>query len=274
VSTSLLYHAMGVRGVKYQGTDYEGDKIVFRVYQEPRRQRCPECGSRDLVRRGCVWREFHGIPIGRKKVVIGLPVQRVLCQACGVLRQVKVGFASSRRRYIQAFERYVVELARRMTLLDVSRHLGVSWDTVKEIQKRHLGRRYARPRLKGVRFLAIDEIAVRKGHKYLTVVLDLERGVVVFVGDGKGANSLAPFWRQLKRSQAQVQAVAIDISPAYAQAVTTHLPQATIVYDHFHLVRLFNEALTDLRRSQRAGGRVEQGQAGGQGDPLAAAEEE
>jgi len=249
VSTSLLYHAMGVRGVKYQGTDYEGDKIVFRVYQEPRRQRCPECGSRDLVRRGCVWREFHGIPIGRKKVVIGLPVQRVLCQACGVLRQVKVGFASSRRRYIQAFERYVVELARRMTLLDVSRHLGVSWDTVKEIQKRHLGRRYARPRLKGVRFLAIDEIAVRKGHKYLTVVLDLERGVVVFVGDGKGANSLAPFWRQLKRSQAQVQAVAIDISPAYAQAVTTHLPQATIVYDHFHLVRLFNEALTDLRRS-------------------------
>ena len=107
------------------------------------------------VRRGCVWRDFHGIPIGRKKVVIRLPVQRALCRACGVLRQVKVGFASGRRRYIRAFERYVVELARMMTLLDVSRHLGVSWDTVKEIEKRHLGRRYARPRLKGVRLSLI-----------------------------------------------------------------------------------------------------------------------
>jgi transposase len=240
---------MGLKGVKYQATEYRGDTIVFRVYQEPERQRCPECGSRDLVRRGCVWRDFRGIPIGGKKVVIRIPVQRVLCRECGVLRQVKVGFAPGRRRYIRAFERYVVELARRMTLLDVSRHLGVSWDTVKEIQKRHLERRYSRPRLKGVRYLAIDEIAVRKGHKYLTVVLDLERGVVVFVGDGKGANSLAPFWQRLKRSGAQVQAVAIDISPAYAQAVTTHLPQATIVYDRFHLVRLRGEALSDLRRT-------------------------
>lgn len=213
MSTSLMYHAFGLRGYECQATEYTGDKIVFRMYQEPKRQRSPNSGSRDLVRRGCAWREFHGIPIGRKKEVIRLPVQRVLCQTCGTLRQVKVGFASSKRRYIRAFERYVVELARSKTQLDVSRHLGVSWDTVKEIQKRHLGRRYVRPRLKDVRFLAIDEIAMRKGHKYLTVVLDLERGVVVFVGDGKGANSQAPFRRRQKRSGAQEQAEAIDHSP-------------------------------------------------------------
>jgi len=150
VSTSLVYHAFGLKGYVCQATEYKGDTIVFRMFQEPKRQRCPECGSSDLVRRGCVWRDFHGIPIGNKKVVVRLPVQRAHCQACGVLRQVKVGFASGKRRYIRAFERYVVELARRMTLLDVSRHLGVSWDTVKEIQKRYLGRRYTRPRLKGV----------------------------------------------------------------------------------------------------------------------------
>ncbi len=78
MSTSLLYHAFGLKGVKYQATDYEGDKIVFRIYQEPKRQRCPACGSRDLVRRGCVWREFRGIPIGRKKVVIRLPAPSAL----------------------------------------------------------------------------------------------------------------------------------------------------------------------------------------------------
>jgi len=187
VSTSLVYHALGIRGYVCQATEYQGDTIVFRIYQQPKRQRCPGCGSKNLVRRGCVWRDFHGIPIGRKKVVIRLAAPRALCQECGALRQVKVGLASGRRRYIRAFERYVV-LARKMTLLDVSRHLGVSWDTVKEIQRRHLQRRYARPRLKDVRYLAIDEIAVRKGHKYLTVVLDLERGGVVFVGDGKSGD--------------------------------------------------------------------------------------
>jgi transposase len=139
-------------------------------------------------------------------------------------------------------------LSRRMTILDVSRHLGVSWDIVKEIQKRYLTRRFSRPRLKDVRYLAIDEIAIRKGHKYLTVVLDLQSGAVVFVGDGKGAESLLPFWRRLKRSRAQVKAVAVDLSPAYTSAIVTHLPEAAIVYDHFHVIKLFNDTLSNLRR--------------------------
>ena len=135
-----------------------------------------------------------------------------------------------------------------MTILDVSRHLGVSWDVIKEIQKRYLKRHFSRPRLKDVQYLGIDEIAIRKGHKYLTVVLDLESGAVVFVGDGKGAESLLPFWRCLRRSGAQVKAVAVDLSPAYTSAIMTHLPKAAIVYDHFHVVKLFNDALSNLRR--------------------------
>jgi len=171
-----------------------------------------------------------------------------LCLECGVLRQVHLGFAEARRCYTRTFERYVLTLSQRMTILDVSRHLGVSWDIVKEIQKRYLTRRFSRPRLKDVRYLAIDEIAIRKGHKYLTVVLDLKSGAVVFVGDGKGAESLVPFWRRLRRSGAQVKAVAIDLSPAYTSAIMTHLPEAAIVYDHFHVIKLFNDTLSNLRR--------------------------
>lgn len=80
------------------------------------------------------------------------------------------------------------------------------------------------------------------------MVLDLESGAVVFVGDGKSAAALAPFWKRLRRSKARIEAVAVDMSQAYINAVRTHLPQATLVFDHFHVVKLMNDKLADLRR--------------------------
>ena len=140
-----------------------------------------------------------------------------------MVRQVEVPFADPRRTYTRAFERYALELSRRMTIRDVARHLGVGWDLIKDIQKRDLSRRYARPKLKHLRRIAIDEIAVAKGHRYLTVVMDLESGAVVFVGDGKGADALKPFWKRLRPSRAKIEAVAMDMSAAYREAVSTHL---------------------------------------------------
>ena len=166
-----------------------------------------------------------------------------------MVRQVKVDFAEPRRSYTKAFARYALGLSRHMTILDVARHLGVSWDTVKELQEQDLQRRFARPRLAGLKRIAIDEIAVGRGHRYLTVVLDLGSGAVVFVGDGKGADALKPFWRRLRRSGATVEAVAIDMSAAYQEAVRTHLKEAAIVFDHFHVIKLFNDKLSELRRS-------------------------
>jgi transposase len=136
-----------------------------------------------------------------------------------------------------------------MTIRDVAAHLGVGWDLVKDIQKRDLSRRYARPKLKHLRRIAIDEIAVAKGHRYMTVVLDLDSGAVVFVGDGKGADALKPFWKRLRPSGAKIEAVAMDMSAAYRGAVSTHLPGATIVFDRFHVVKLFNEKLSGPRRA-------------------------
>src|SRR5262249_7763206 len=128
-------------------------------------------------------------------------------------------------------------------------HLNVSSDMIKEIQKRYLTRRFAKPKLKHLRQIAIDEIAVAKGHRYLTVVLDLESGAVVFVGDGKGADQLKPFWKRLRGSKAKIEAVAMDMAPAYCEAVSTHLRGAKIVFDRFHVMKLFNEKLSDLRRA-------------------------
>jgi transposase len=163
-------------------------------------------------------------------------------------RQAKVPFADPRRSYTTSFERYALELSRRRTIRDVALHLNVSWDLIKDIQKRDLSRRYSKPQLKHLRPIALDEIAVRKGHRSLSVVLDLDSGAVVFVGDGKGADALGPFWTRLRPSKARIAAVALAMAPADREAVSTHLPKATIVFDHFHVIKPFNEDLSQLRR--------------------------
>lgn len=248
MSTSLLYHAFGIRGYHYVKTAYEGGQVIFTIGQERGDLRCAACGSGRVIRRGFEVRRFRSLPIGSRPVQIVLEVARVGCADCGKVRQVPLDFAEERRRYTHAFERYVLELSQQMTIQDVAEHLHVGWDLVKDIQHRYLSRKFRRIKLKHLRQIAIDEIAIGRGQRYLTVVLDLESGAVVFVGDGKGADALKPFWKRLKASRAKIEAVAIDMSPAYISAVQTNLPKAVLVFDHFHIHQLFNEKLSDLRR--------------------------
>ena len=248
MSTSLLYHGFGVRGYNLVHTHFKSGEVIFTVKQDPSTLRCAHCNSRLVGKRGKTWRMFRTVPIGMKTVWIRLAIQRVHCMICCLVRQVKVKLADPRRSYTRAFERYALELSRHMTIKDVARHLNVSWDVIKDIQKRHLWQRYRKPKLKKLKRIAIDEIAIGKGHQYLTIVLDLDTGAVVFVGDGKGSDALLPFWKRLKAARAKVRAVAIDMSPAYISAVMEHLPKATLVFDHFHIIKLFNEKLTEIRR--------------------------
>ena len=248
MSTSLLYHGFGIRGYRHERCYFEEGKVIFRIEKDPASLRCPCCSTRQVIKRGGVLRWFQALPIGKKQVYIALHVPRVECHHCGIVRQIEIGFADPRRTYTKSFERYVLELSRHTTIKDVARHLGVSWDVVKDIQKRYLTKRYSHPRLKDLKLIAIDEICIGRGHRYLTVVLDLDSGAVVFVGDGKGADALLPFWKKLKSSTAKIAAVAMDMSPSYISAVSTHLPDATIVFDHFHIVKMFNDKLSGLRR--------------------------
>lgn len=248
MSTSLLYHGFGVRGYRYVRSDYFEGEVMFTIEQERCSLRCSACGSARVICHGGETRVFRSLPIGSRNTYLLLQIPRVECHDCHFTRQVPIDFAEPRRRYTHAFERYALELSRHMTIKDVADHLGVGWDTIKDIQQRHLEKHFAKPKLKHLRLLAIDEIAVGKGHRYLTVVLDLESGAVVFVGDGKGAEALEPFWRRLRPSGARIEAVAIDMSQAYIMAVHDNLPQAVLVFDRFHVVKLFNERLSDFRR--------------------------
>ena len=157
MSTGILYHCFGItgRGIHYVHTRFEQGQTVFRIGQDPTTFRCSACGSRKVMKKGTVFRRFRTLPIGLRPTIIEFPVQRVLCLACGLTRQIPIGFAEPGRRYTKRFERYVLELSRHMTMTDVARHVGIDWHTVKEIQKKHLSRNFSRPSLGGLKWIAV-----------------------------------------------------------------------------------------------------------------------
>ena len=135
-----------------------------------------------------------------------------------------------------------------MTLSDVAQLTLLSWDTAKAITKTHLAKDYGRPALRGVHYLGIDEIHLGKKVRFYTIVIDLEDGRILWAKPGRGKAALRAFWPRLRRSGAKIRAVATDMSGAYWSAVLEHLPGAALVFDKFHVLKLMNERLDDLRR--------------------------
>lgn len=249
MSSSLLYHTWGVRGIAYLATQYEGKTTRFRVKVHPNFLRCENCGSTNVQTAGSVQRVLKMLPVGRRHCELHVDIPRLLCLKCGKTRQPHLPFADPKKQYTKAMERYVNDLTQHMSIRAVACHLGLGWDTVKDIHKRHLGKMYKRIRLRNMKYIAIDEVCIGRPRKFITVVMDLESGAVIYVAKGKGGDALKPFWLKLNRSGARIRAVATDMGTAYVSAVTKHLPKADLVLDHFHVVKWFNEKLTSLRRA-------------------------
>jgi transposase len=142
----------------------------------------------------------------------------------------------------------IVDLARFMTLADIAGWLLLSWNTVKTVVQRRLEKDYQRIGYRKIRAIAIDELYLGRTRKYITLVIDLESGRIIWVDQGRGSQALREFWRRFKLSGARLKAVAMDMSGAYAASVRTHAPHAIVTFDGFHVIKLMNERLDDLRR--------------------------
>ena len=250
MNDSFLYHMYGIRDMHYCGTTYKGHSAIITLEPKERLLRCPKCGSGKLVKNGIRTRKFLGLPIGGKQTVFQCKLQRYKCNEkdCDFDRQQEITFAHGSKTYIQRVVPYVVDLLKIGTIKDVANQLGMSWDTVKEIHKEYLDARYGTPSLKGVRRIGIDEFAIRKGHVYKTIVVDLETGRIIHVGDGKGVNALKEFWKRVRRNKLEIEIVSMDMSAAFFSSVSDNAPDAVIVFDHFHVVKLMNDALDKVRR--------------------------
>lgn len=135
-----------------------------------------------------------------------------------------------------------------MTIKDVAKNLGLHWDTVKEIEKKKLAAKYKKVDLTGLTHIAIDEFAIKKGHVYQTVVMDLLQGRIIYVAKDREMSSLDNFWKMVDRGKVKIKAVAMDMWPAYIGSVLAHCPSAAIVFDRFHITKKLNEAIDETRR--------------------------
>ena len=148
MSSSLLYHTWGVRGIAYLATQYEGQTTRFRVKVHHNFLRCSNCSSTHVQAAGSVQRVLLMLPVGRRRCELYIEIPRLLCLKCGKTRQPHLPFADPKKQYVKAMERYANDLTQHMSIRDVACFLGLGWDTVKDIHKRRLGKMYKRIRLR------------------------------------------------------------------------------------------------------------------------------
>ena len=243
-----MYQCLGIWEQECTRTRYEGGKTILEIRTREDKLYCPKCKSRHVIKSGSTIRQFKCVPIGLRPVILEMTVQRLECKDCGTVQQENIHFVRGKERYTCRMRRFVLDLCKIGTMADVTKFVQMSWDTVKDILKTELGRKYSRPDLSGLRYIGIDEFAVAKGHIYMTIVVDLETGRIVYVGEGKGADALDGLWPKLKHAGCRIEAVSSDLSEAFISAVKEHLPDAMQVYDHFHIIKLMNDKLDKVRR--------------------------
>ena len=141
-----------------------------------------------------------------------------------------------------------------MSIDAVSRHLGLRWESTKNIDKAYLHNSLPAldpTKLKGLKMIGVDEVARAKGHDYMTVVYDMVEGHLIWVEAGRTADVFSSFLKQLPVETANnIEAVAMDMGPAYQKSVRECLPNADIVFDRFHVMKNYGDAIKNQRRTE------------------------
>ena len=186
-----------------------------------------------------------------KSVVLRLPVRRIDCLCCGPVTE-HIDWLPAKSRITLRLRAWVETLVQLLPIRHVSQLTGLSWHTIKEIDKRRLQADVGDFKPGDVRRLVMDEFALHKGHRYATVIMDAERTRVLWVGHGNSRESIRPFFKQLGEQCKQIEAVAMDMNTAFDLEVKQHCPQAEVVYDLFHVVARYGREVIDRIRVAQA----------------------
>ena len=186
-----------------------------------------------------------------RQVWLQVDYRKVWCPACGKARVEHLSFCDPSQRLTHRLRRYIYELCKLMPVAEVGRHLGLDPKTIKAVDLEFLQQEFGPTDYSGLRVLAIDEIAVKKGQHYMTVIMDYDTGRVVWSGPGHDKDTLDLFFGGMTVEQkAGIQAVAIDMWDPYINRLQHHCPQAKIVFDLFHVVKGFSRVVDEVRREE------------------------
>jgi len=239
--------------VAYQHADGEMCSALVRLEPDRRfRPRCHGCGDVARTVHAHTRRFVRDLAFGGFTMMLQVEHRKVWCDGCGGVRVEQLEFVDASQRVTHRLAAYAAQLCRSgLPVTAVAEHLDLDPKTVKAIDIAALEVDFGSTCYDGLRRLAIDEIAIHKGHSYMTVVLDYDTGRVVWMGEGRQIATLDTFFSAMPaEARKQIAAVAIDMWDAYVHAVQKWCPQADIVFDLFHMVKAFNKVIDDIRNEE------------------------
>lgn len=216
---------------------------------------CPECGAPSPGYDRAAERRWRHLDTCQYRTVLSARVPRIRCAEHGV-RQVRVAWAEERSRFTALFEALAIRLLHETTVSGLAELMGLSWDEAEGILQRAVERGLERREREPLRAVGIDETSFQKRHEYVTVVADLERARVVWVGDHRRWETLAAFWDSLTpQERSDVEEAVMDMWEPYISATTHALPDGSskIVFDRFHVAMHLNDAVDRVRRAENKG---------------------
>jgi transposase len=249
-STTVVRALLGLKGTIVSAFEFTTSELLVDVRPAARSPYCVGCGGRCkrvYDSRERLWRHLDVVGL---RVVLRYRLRRVDCPRCGVTSEL-VPWAEHGAWFTRPFEEVVAYLAQRADKTSISEMMGIAWRTVGNIIERVVARLGPQDLLDDLTLIGVDELSYRRHHNYITIVTDHVRGRVVWAAEGKSAATLREFFRALGPERAaKLEAVTIDMSNAYIEAVTEEAPQARLVFDRFHVQRLAHDALDVVRREQ------------------------
>lgn len=248
--TTLLNKLLNLQGLRVTGVRIEDGSMIVAVHRTFRLLTCPCCGRRKGGRESRRVRRWRHMAIWGNEVWIEGEIRRLKCRKCAAVLTEAVPWARHDSDFTRSFEDAVALLAQQTNKTAVAKLTGIAWVTVGKIAERVVAEKLDPVRFEDLRRIGVDEISFRRRHRYLTVVTDHDRRRVVWVAEGKTADVLRGFFESIGREACErIEIVTMDMSAAYRKAVRETLPHAKIVFDHFHIAKLANEALNEVRRA-------------------------
>jgi transposase len=241
--TTVFNRLLGFAGTVVEAVTWSDTQIVVAVRLRSRVLVCP-CGRTSRARYDSSRRRWRHVNLGRWVVIIEGDIRRVDCRGCGQVRSEWLPWARPGSRLTRDVEDMAAWLAARMSKTAVVQMMGICWRTVTAIVTRLVAAHLDTDRLAGLYRIGVDEIAYKKGRKFLTLVTDHDTGHVVWLGEGRSQTVLAQFYETLDPAgRDRVQAVSMDMTRIYREATRTWLPNATICFDPFHVIVWAGDAL-------------------------------
>jgi transposase len=264
-SRTLYATLLGLKA-PWEITDVElkqppGEVHIRVALPEGTRWVCPQCGSAAPIH-DHQERHWRHLDTCQFPTLVHARVPRLNCPTHGI-KQLPVPWAEVGSRFTAMFEVLAIDWLQHASVKAVAEQLRISWAEADGIMQRAVRRGLERRTLEAPRHLGVDETSFQKRHEYVTVVSDLERGIVVHVADDRGRAALDGFWTRLTETQrARIEAVAMDMWEPYIQSTRDHLPGADqkIVFDKFHVAQHLGNAV-DLVRRQEHRARLAEGDA-------------